>query len=107
MEKDGNGRYAFRNVKTGHYFSYTSGTGNGSTQNASATKKSYYTVSETDEAWQRTYHISGSDTGTPYFTHTIPSNAPTGTPALRREYGRERAFITLGVRQDGTLGRGD
>ena len=80
MEKDGNGRYAFRNVKTGHYFSYTSGTGNGSTQNASATKKSYYTVSETDEAWQRTYHISGSDTGTPYFTHTIPSNAPTGTP---------------------------
>ena len=80
MESDGNGRYAFRNVKTGHYFSYTSGTGNGSTQNASATKKSYYTVSETADAWQRTYHISGSETGSPYFTHTIPSNAPTGTP---------------------------
>ncbi len=80
MEMDDSGRYAFRNVKTGHYFSYTSGTGNGSTQNASATKKSYYTVSETADAWQRTYHISGSETGSPFFTHTIPSNAPTGTP---------------------------
>ncbi len=80
MEAGSDGRYAFRNVKTGHYFSYTSGTGNGSVQTASASKKSYYAIQETSDQWQRTYHISGGTDGTPYFTHTFASNAPTGTP---------------------------
>lgn len=80
MEAGSDGRYAFRNVKTGHYFSYTSGTGNGSVQTASGSKKSYYTLKETSDQWQRTYHISGDANGQLYFTHTFASNAPTGTP---------------------------
>lgn len=80
MEAGTDGRYAFRNVKTGHYFSFTSGTGNGSVQTASGTKKSYYAVKETGDLWQRTYHICGDASGQLYFTHTFASNAPTGTP---------------------------
>lgn len=73
-------RYAFRNVMTGHYIGYTSGTGNGSTQSASASKKSYYVISETADVWHRTYHISGASSGHPYYTHTTAGNAPTETP---------------------------
>lgn len=80
MESTGDGQYAFRNVQTGHYFSYTSGTGNGSIQTASATKKSSYILTETSDLWERTYHISATTAPSRFFTHTTAGKAPTDTP---------------------------
>lgn len=82
MEQTSAGQYAFRNVKTGHYFNYTSGTGNGSVQTASATasKKGNYVLTETSTKWERTYHISSATYPNRYFTHTTAGKAPTDTP---------------------------
>lgn len=59
MELESNGQYAFRNVKTGHYFNYTAGIRQA--QSTSATKKASYIIRESDDAWQRTYLISSAD----------------------------------------------
>lgn len=82
MEQTSAGQFAFRNVKTGHYFNYTTGTGNGSVQTASATasKKGSYVLTETSTKWERTYHISSVTSQSRYFTHTTAGKAPTDTP---------------------------
>lgn len=80
MQATTDGNYTFRNVKTGHYFNFSSGTGNTSAQSTSTTSRSSYTLTETSDRWERTYHISSVSSPQLFYKHTIPSNAPTGTP---------------------------
>lgn len=78
MEAGSNGQYAFRNVQTGHYFTYVSGTLNSNVQTAT-NSKTFYLLSETNDAWERTYHIRPANTSH-YYTHATSGNGPYDVP---------------------------
>lgn len=78
MEANGS-QYAFRNVQTGHYFTYVAGTDKKNVQTATATK-SYYTIPATSDKWDPTYHIRPVSGSTYYYTHATSGNGPYDVP---------------------------
>lgn len=79
MEAGANGQYAFRNVQTGHYFTYVAGTDKKNVQTATATK-SYYTLPATSDKWDPTYHIRPVSGSSYYYTHATSGNGPYDVP---------------------------
>lgn len=79
MEAGSNGQYAFRNVQTGHYFTYVAGTNNTNVQTATASK-SYYTLPATSDKWDPTYHIRPVSGSSYYYTHATSGLGPKDVP---------------------------
>lgn len=78
MERQADGKYAFRNIKSGKYFGYKAGSG--TAQTTSASKNATYSISQSTDIWQRTYLIGSAD-GSQYYnnskTNTIINSTAT------------------------------